>query len=156
MKREYGMYMLFAAVCTAVNLGSQYGAATALEAMGLFRGKPDVSVFGLEPVFVVSLLTGTILGFTAKFLLDKFIVFGEKHETIGHTVRQVVVYGMLAVVTTAVFWGVEILFKIAFHFENSHLVGGFFGLAAGYTIKFFLDKRFVFTESRASGKEAGR
>jgi putative flippase GtrA len=143
MKREYVFYMLFAALCTLVNLGSQYGIKKLFEPVQLLHYKL-FNIAELELYFIFALLTGTILGFTTKFVLDKFIVFREKHKTLGHTFRQMFIYGLLALVTTAIFWGVEILFRVIFGFENREIVGGLIGLAIGYTVKFFLDKRFVF------------
>jgi putative flippase GtrA len=147
MKREYVFYMLFAALCTLVNLGSQYGIKKLLKPVQLLHYK----LFNLELFFIIALLTGTILGFSAKFVLDKFIVFREKHKTLGHTFTQIFIYGLLAFVTTAIFWGVEILFRVIFLFENREIVGGLIGLAIGYTVKFFLDKRFVFIGREQAG-----
>lgn len=136
--------MIFAAVCTFINLGSQF-------LMGVLLAPVDILnriLFTLKLNFLIQLATGTILGFLAKFILDKFVVFQEKHESAAGTVKQIFIYGLLAVVTTIIFWAFEIGFEKLFHFEQADLVGGFIGLVIGYTVKFFLDRKFVFPDKR--------
>ena len=132
--------MIFAAICTGVNLGSQY-------ILKLFLAQIEalqITFFEQELYFLIQLGTGTILGFITKFILDKFVVFKEKQSDAKHTLKQILIYGILAVITTIIFWGFEFAFKFAFTFMHSELAGGFIGLVIGYTIKFFLDKKFVF------------
>jgi len=90
------------------------------------------------------MFTGIIAGFLVKFILDKFVVFKEKHKNFVHTLTQFFIYGALALITTFIFLAFEIAFKIIFDFNNSEIIGGFIGLVIGYTLKFFLDKIFVF------------
>ena len=148
MRKKYLLYMLFAVISTGVNLGSQYGIKNLLTNIFEFRKTIFFLSKEFEIYFLIQLVTGTVLGFITKFILDKFIVFEEKHKDIKHTLRQIIIYGILAVFTTIVFWGFEFAFKLFFCFTNSELVGGFIGLALGYTIKFFLDKKFVFIKKQ--------
>lgn len=135
--------MIFAAICTGVNIGSQYVLKLLLSQIEVLR----ILLFKQELYFYIQLCVGTFLGFVTKFVLDKFIVFEEKHRDIGHTFKQLLIYTFNAVFTTIIFWSFEFGFKFAFTFEHSELAGGFIGLAIGYTVKFFLDKKFVFVKT---------
>ncbi|MBN2440359.1 MAG: GtrA family protein [Spirochaetales bacterium] len=142
MRKKYILYMIFAAICMGVNLGSQFILSLFLPRISVLQA----TLFHQELSFLLQLITGTILGFIAKFILDKFIVFKEVQTNLSHTLKQMIIYGVLAVLTTIIFWTFEFSFKLAFTFKNSELIGGFIGLAIGYTIKFFLDKKFVFVK----------
>ncbi|MBN2533570.1 MAG: GtrA family protein [Spirochaetales bacterium] len=141
-KKKYILYMIFAAICTGVNIGSQYILKLLLSPVEALQ----VLVFRQELYFYIQLVAGTFLGFVTKFILDKFIVFKQKYIDMGHTFKQLLVYSLNALLTTAIFWGFELSFKYVFAFKHSELIGGFIGLAIGYTVKFFLDKKLVFTK----------
>lgn len=54
-------------------------------------------------------------------------------------------YSSMGIVTTLIFWGFELGFYFLFlEWELAKYIGGLIGLFIGYTIKYFLDKRFVF------------
>jgi len=143
MKKKYLLYMIFAAVCTAVNLGSQ-----AILKMYLIKiDELHKMIFIFKLHFIIQLLIGTFLGFVTKFILDKFLVFKDTNKDVSHTFKQIAIYAIFALLTTCIFWGIEIGFKLLFTFDNRELIGGFIGLAIGYTVKFFLDKKFVFIKN---------
>lgn len=100
----------------------------------------------LEYWFILALGVGTVSGFVFKFIVDKFIVFEERTTTIEKTTKQIFLYFLFAILTTAIFWGFEFLFKILFTKGNMYLIGGIIGLTIGYTIKFLLDKTYVFVD----------
>ncbi len=56
--------------------------------------------------------------------------------------------------TTAIFWGLELGAYAAFHTQTARYVGGAVGLALGYWLKYQLDKRLVFGGSAAGGRGA--
>ncbi len=93
------------------------------------------------------MIIATIIAFIFKYLVDKIFIFKDKTKylSIIHF-RQIFLYGFFAVFTTIIFWFTELSFKYLFSFKNSHLIGAVIGLAIGYTIKFLLDKKFVFME----------
>jgi len=99
---------------------------------------------GLDVAFFIQMITGTFVGFAFKFIADKYIIFKDKNSNIKHTIVQLFRYTLFAIITTFIFWCTEIGFKFAFSFNGRDLVGGFLGLCLGYTIKFILDKRYVF------------
>jgi len=134
--------MLFAIICTIINLGSQYGLEKLLSPIAIFQ----YTLFSFTLVFIIKLLTGTILGFVTKFILDKFVVFKEQNESAARTFRQITLYASFAVITTLIFWSFEIGFNVIFKSGIWDIVGGLIGLAIGYTIKFFLDKKYVFKQ----------
>ncbi len=158
-RRRYLLYMLCAAVSTVMNLGSQavikniFGGtgpagadpdAAAFSSGGFVSCAVSTAIFGLQLSFVIQLLTGTGLGLVSKFLLDKFLVFKDSYKGLGKTVRQLLFYSLLAVITTLVFWGFEIGFRFLFSFPYADITGGLIGLIIGYTIKYYLDRRFIF------------
>ncbi len=137
--KQYILYMTFAGIAIGINIGSQF-----LVKIGVSPHLPDVMIYRFNMGFIVQLLTGTILGFLFKFIIDKFYIFEDRNIEVKRTLRQLIIYMTFAVFTTLIFWGIEILFKISFVFKNSDLLGGFIGLFIGYTTKFILDRRFVF------------
>jgi putative flippase GtrA len=87
----------------------------------------------------------TIIAFIFKYLVDKIFIFKDKTKYISKThFKKVFLYGSFAVITTLIFWFFELSFKYFFNFNNSHIVGAILGLAIGYTIKFLLDRKYVF------------
>lgn len=123
--------MMFAGIAIGLNILFQYIVKIAL------RNHIKENI-----VFILQLVVGTGVGFVFKFLVDKFLIFKEK--SLERTLRQLAIYTIFALLTTAIFWCVELLFLIIFSFENRELIGGFLGLSIGYTVKFFLDKKWVF------------
>jgi putative flippase GtrA len=91
---------------------------------------------------------GTLTGFVFKFVVDKFIVFQDKiishsKDEIQKTTKQLGLYLGFAILTTAIFWGFELVFKILFS-GDWYLIGGLVGLIIGYTLKFLFDRKYVF------------
>jgi putative flippase GtrA len=50
----------------------------------------------------------------------------------------------MGVCTTLIFWMFEISFEYMFEFSSAKYYGATIGLSIGYTMKYFLDKKFVF------------
>jgi putative flippase GtrA len=50
----------------------------------------------------------------------------------------------MGLATTAIFWSVEFGFDRIFGTAHMRYVGAVIGLAIGYIVKYYLDKRFVF------------
>ncbi len=87
----------------------------------------------------------TIIAFIFKYLIDKIFIFKDNTKYLSKThFKQIFLYGFFAVFTTLIFWAAELSFKQFLNFKNSHYVGAVIGLAIGYTIKFILDRKFVF------------
>lgn len=126
------LYTLFAAVSTVANLGTQ-----ALVTK-LYEGNFSIAI---------SIVLGTAVGLPVKYVLDKLFIFKFRADNIAHDSKLFVLYSLLAIVTTAIFWGTEVLFQVWFGTEFLRLVGGALGLIIGYTVKYQLDKKYVFRTS---------
>jgi len=140
MRKKYFIYMFFAFCSIFINLGTQFIARISISNTQLNA----IRFYDLELGFILQLILGTVSGFIFKFIVDKFVIFKSNYKGMTHTTKQLFVYTLFALITTAIFWGTEILFKIIFEFQNNELLGGLIGLSIGYTTKFFLDKKWVF------------
>ena len=132
-----GKYALFALVATGFNLGIQALMDRA------YRGPAAV---------YVSLFVGTLVGLVVKYLLDKKFIFNDPTRGLVRRGWQFVRYALTGVLTTGIFWGLELGSYHAFHSQTARYVGGAVGLALGYWVKYQLDKRLVFrgASSRAT------
>jgi putative flippase GtrA len=124
------LYSLFAALALILNLVSQ----------AIF-----VRFYFGDYSILISIIIGTAVGLPVKYVLDKKYIFKFATENVFHDTKLFILYGLMAIVTTAVFWGSEVLFQFVFMTESMRLVGGGMGLVIGYIIKYQLDKKFVFT-----------
>lgn len=124
-------YTLVSAFATVANIGTQ-----AL-VIWLYIG-----AYAIE----ISVLLGTAVGFPIKYVLEKKYVFYFKAENLGHDTRLFILYGVMGVFTTAIFWGIEFAFHHLFGTDAMRYLGGAIGLAVGSFIKYHLDKRFVFKQ----------
>ena len=129
-------YAIFAAIATGINVAVQRGVAF------FFQG--PFSIY-------ISLFCGTIAGLAVKYLLDKRFIFYYRPVSPGDEAVKVFLYMLMSGFATAVFWAVEISFDALFEFTAARYVGAVVGLTLGYSLKYELDKRFVFV-SRA-GRE---
>lgn len=127
-----GKYILFAAVATGCNLGTQ--------------AFMDRLYAGSYAVYV-SLFAGTLVGLVVKFVLDKRYIFHDRRSGPVRTGWQFICYGLTGVLTTAIFWGLELGAHYVFQTRLARYLGGAVGLALGYWLKYHLDKRLVFAHS---------
>jgi len=109
----------------------------------LFSQEAVVRVAPALPL-MASVLVGTGVGFVIKYALDKRWIFFDDYESHTEEIRKVIVYGLFSVLTTLIFWAVEI--GAWRHWETSFAkyTGAVIGLAIGNLIKYLLDRRFVF------------
>lgn len=97
---------------------------------------------------VTSMAAGTVAGLAVKYWLDKRYIFRFRPVDIAHDGRIFILYALMGVLTTAVFWGIEAAFHVAFGSREMRYLGAVLGLAIGYSLKYFLDRRFVFQHGR--------
>ena len=126
MKKLIFLYAFFAGISILVNLGVQ-----------------SVVMFLRFPV-LIAMLFGTGFGLITKYILDKIFIFRYKTRSLAHDFKTFFGYTLMGIVTTFIFWGFELVFNYIFKNGYMTLLGGFFGLVIGYTIKYFLDRKFVF------------
>jgi len=122
-------YIIFALISTAINLLFQF-----------FSFK----VYSGFASLYLAMAVGTLAGLLVKYILDKKYIFFHETKSKKEDAQKFILYSLMGVVTTFIFWGVEIGFDKVFGGETAKYIGGFIGLAIGYSIKYFLDKRFVF------------
>jgi putative flippase GtrA len=129
------LYTLFAAIATAANIGSQ-----------------EVSIRLHDGAFGIplSVFVGTGVGLVVKYVLDKRWIFGFRARSVAHDSRTFALYTVMGLVTTAIFWGFEFGFHLAFESKEMRYLGGVIGLAIGYVTKYQLDKRYVFGPQAAT------
>lgn len=92
----------------------------------------------------VSILLGTAVGLVTKYLLDKRYIFHFRAHNAAHDGKTFMLYTIMGLLTTAIFWGFEWGFHLAFESKEMRYLGGVIGLAIGYWIKYHLDKKYVF------------
>lgn len=122
------LYALFCAVAIVVNIGSQ-----------------DLVLRFWPSRIWFSIIVGTGTGLVVKYVLDKRFIFRFTAQSASHDGKTFVLYTLMGVVTTAIFWGVEYGFWWAFGTAQMRYLGGMIGLVIGYLAKYHLDKKFVFS-----------
>ncbi len=122
--------MLFAVLATLANLATQEL---------VVRLAPDRQL-------ALSILAGTVVGFALKYALDKKWIFYDAYTSHTSELRKVFLYGLFSVVTTLIFWGVEVMFWTIWETSLAKYAGAVLGLAIGYAAKYSLDRAFVFRE----------
>jgi hypothetical protein len=123
------LYGILALIATAANIGAQD------LAIRLYAGA--FSVQG-------SVLVGTAVGLVVKYVLDKRYIFRFQTRNAAHDGRLFMLYTLMGLVTTVIFWGCEFGFDHLFQTKEMRYLGGCIGLSIGYLTKYHLDKRFVF------------
>lgn len=122
-------YITFAVIATAANIGSQD------LVVRLYQARFDI---------LASVLVGTAVGLIVKYILDKRYIFRFYSRNALHDTQVFVLYSLMGLITTVIFWGFEFGFHLAFESKGMRYLGGVIGLAIGYLVKYRLDKRYVF------------
>lgn len=120
------LYIGFAAVATALNL--------AVQRLVIGQGQ------GIWPAMVL----GTAVGLLAKYILDKRWIFEDRSRGLAAHGQRFGLYSVMGVLTTLIFWATEYAF---WHFGQTEMlreIGSVLGLILGYSLKYSLDRRFVF------------
>ena len=123
------LYTAFAIVATLCNILAQYICNY------LYSG--DFSI-------LISIIMGTGFGLVVKYILDKKYIFYYVVKDKKEDSQKFILYSIMGVFTTLIFWGFEIGFDYIFDSEIAKYIGAIIGLSVGYITKYFLDKKFVF------------
>jgi putative flippase GtrA len=126
-------YAIFAGIATIANIGAQEATVQ------VYQGPYDL--FG-------SIMMGTGVGLVVKYVLDKRFIFRFRTQSKVHDGKTFLLYTVMGLLTTGVFWGFEFAFNDLYHNKEMRYLGGVIGLALGYLTKYQLDKRFVFRVKR--------
>jgi len=124
-------YAILALVATVANMGAQ------MASMLVHRGRFDV---------LLSMVLGTAVGLVVKYLLDKRFIFAFKARDMAHDGQTFLLYTVMGLFTTCIFWALEWAFHVWFDSAAMRYLGGVIGLAIGYYCKYRLDRRFVFRQ----------
>ncbi len=122
-------YSFFALIATIINLITQF--------ISLAIYSQDFSLY-------IAMFLGTITGLIAKYILDKKYIFYYVVKDKKEDSQKFILYSIMGVFTTLIFWGFEIGFDYIFDSEIAKYIGAIIGLSIGYITKYFLDKKFVF------------
>lgn len=127
-------YTAFALIATAANIGAQD------LVVRMYSGAFDI---------LASIIVGTGVGLVVKYVLDKRYIFRFRARNVAHDTQTFMLYTVMGLATTVIFWGFEFGFDYIFQAKEMRYWGGVIGLAIGYLTKFHLDKRFVFRTETA-------
>lgn len=122
-------YAVFAVIATVLNLLTQY--------LSLVIYSKSYSLY-------IAMFFGTLAGLVVKYILDKKYIFYYIQKNKIDDSQKFILYSLMGVVTTFIFWGFEIGFDYIFESESAKYIGAVIGLSIGYMVKYFLDKNFVF------------
>lgn len=125
-------YVFFALLAAVMNIGTQY------MSLRIYNGQ-----FGLY----VAMFCGTLAGLIIKYMLDKKYIFQFKTNTLREDSFKFVLYSLMGIFTTLIFWGFELVFNAVLTFDSAKYIGALIGLSIGYSVKYQLDKRMVFTHA---------
>jgi len=100
------------------------------------------------------MLVGTGVGLVTKYILDKRYIFIFKAENLAHDGGLFLLYSVMGIVTTALFWIIEYGFHWIFATDLMRYIGGAIGLIMGYLIKYRLDEQFVFVNKNPNASRA--
>lgn len=122
-------YSLFALIATIINLFTQF---------------ISLAIYSQNFSLYIAIFFGTITGLIAKYILDKKYIFYYVVKDKKEDSQKFILYSIMGVFTTLIFWGFEIGFDYIFDSEIAKYIGAIIGLSIGYITKYFLDKKFVF------------
>lgn len=126
-------YAAFAVLATIANL--------AVQRLVLSQGETALW-------FTAAVGFGTLVGLVVKYVLDKRWIFGDTSTGVKEHSKKFGLYTAMGLITTAIFWGTETVFWLTWKTDAMRELGAVLGLAVGYIVKYNLDRRFVFTDTR--------
>lgn len=122
-------YVVFAVIATVLNLLIQY---------------ISLNIYSKSYSLYVAMFFGTLAGLIVKYILDKKYIFYYVQKDRKDDSLKFMLYSLMGILTTLIFWGFEIGFYHIFDSEIAKYLGAVIGLSLGYIAKYFLDKKFVF------------
>ena len=128
-------YIAFAILATITNIFFQYV---------IFK-----NIKGAYTIYI-AILAGTLSGLIVKYTLDKNFIFFYKTKNKLQNSKTFFLYSLTGIITTIIFWLVELSFYFILKNEHAKYIGAIIGLSIGYFIKYFLDKKYVFKEKNAT------
>ena len=126
-------YVVFAILATLVNL--------IIQRFVLWFGDGSA-------MLALALAAGTATGLLVKYFLDKHWIFEDLSVGAIELTKKLSLYSVMGIFTTLIFWGTEILFWLTWRTDMMRELGAIVGLSIGYFVKYHLDRRYVFTDSK--------
>ena len=126
-------YVVFAILATLVNL--------IIQRFVLWFGDGSA-------MLTLALAAGTTTGLLVKYFLDKHWIFEDLSVGAIELTQKFSLYTVMGIFTTLIFWGTEILFWLTWGTDMMREIGAIVGLSIGYFVKYHLDKRYVFIDSK--------
>lgn len=123
------LYIIFACLATFANLLAQEISYQLYH--GIYR-------------LAHSMFWGTLVGLVIKYALDKKYIFNFKVDSHAQDAKIFILYSVMGVLTTLIFWLAEWAFYHWFETKEMRYLGAVLGLSIGYMTKYYLDKKFVF------------
>lgn len=124
-------YTFFAFIATIVNILSQ---------------DTFLRLYSKTYSITISIFVGTLTGLVIKYYLDKKYIFKYKTTHSTQNKKLFILYSLMGLITTTIFWGFELGFNYIFQNKEMRYFGGVIGLIIGYILKYQLDKKFVFRQ----------
>lgn len=147
-KKQYALYIIFAVLSTILNAGIQKGVDLVFTggiSWGLYHTAIHERFDTITYGYCMQVLSATLLAFVFKYFADKLVIFKDTTAVVSAKhMFQVILYTSFAVITTLIFWGTETAFKLFVNIPQSQYIGLVIGLGIGYTIKYLLDRKYVF------------
>lgn len=97
--------------------------------------------------FALAVFMGTLIGLVIKYILDKRWIFRDLTTGAAAHSKKFALYTAMGIVTTAIFWITETAFWLQWRTDAMRELGAVIGLMIGYTVKYQLDRRFVFIDA---------
>ena len=107
-------HVIFAVVSTIVNLAFQY--------ISFF-------IYGGNFSLYFAMFNGTLSGLVVKYILDKKFIFYHKPKSKKDDSKKFILYSLMGIFTTIIFWGFEIVFDKLWDMKH---IGAIVGLSIGY------------------------
>jgi len=131
MTKLWIKYFSFAAIATAGNIIAQ---------------NFSILIYDREYSLYFAMAVGTFIGLVIKYLLDKKYIFYYKVDSTKADIKKFILYSLMGIITTIIFWTFELSFNYFLKFDSAKYFGAVIGLSIGYVMKYYLDKKFVFTK----------
>lgn len=106
-----------------------------------------LTIFNKDSIEILYIAMILATGFTLllKFWLDKKYLFEFKFNKLSNLSKKFSLYSINGIFTTILFWIIETIFYLIFENKIMVLFGAFLGLSIAYVVKYYLDKKIVFT-----------
>ncbi len=148
------LYFLFAVIAAIVNLIVQYihmEFVSGIICKNISSGFLQQFYCPVDGRVLVGAALGVGISYLLKFVLDKFIVFQRSDTDLKQTSREFLKYFAFAILVTVVIGigGQYLLYK---GFGVNYILAGALVLTIGYSVKFLLDRRYVFVNEVVSEK----